>query len=970
MKIRRHTQILLAACLVLHAGMQSIAQEVSQEAVNTDTVLIPARTLVNIGFGKIPSQHITSSIAVVKGDDINKAFNLNVGNNLYGRLAGVHVAQGGSEPGAAVPSLFIRGRNTFGDASTTPLYVIDGFISNGSAISNAFMQLVPEEIESITVLKDAASTAIYGSRGANGVVLVTTKRAKQGPLQVSFSTRQGYSQAQQLPKFLNAYDYARLYNEARVNDGLSPLYTQADLDAYQSGSDPYFHSNVNWYDEVLRKAAPVASYDLTLSGGDPSIRYFVVLNAVRSGGLYKAFGSQSDESSNSNYGRYNFRTNLDVNLTKRFLIEFSIAGAVEQKNNPYNYTTASTFDLLAALPPNAFPVYNANGSFGGSALYTNPFANLLSTGFYQTNARTVLSSLKLTQQLDMLTPGLSVSAAISLNSYFRSGSAKTKQYARYAPVKTAGGADSAVLVSGSQKTSLTSTEETLDQYRNTIIQGFLQYNRNFGKHSINALLMFNRDEVTLFGPVSDPSNPTANSTDPYRSNAGAARINYVYNEKYIAEFSGSYMASNLFPKGNRGGLFPAGSVGWIASNENFLRDNKTISFLKLRGAYGLVGNDLILGPGLSTRYSVYTQTFGGNGYVFGTSNQALAGNAEGLLANPNVTWEREKTYNIGVDATFFHQLDLSLDYFNRDRYNILVASNSTLPQYLGAVTPFLNQGKANNKGFEIAVRYNSNTKKALRYFIEGNLSYYKSKILFNAEALQLNKGLYQTGRPIGQPLGLTAIGFYSADDIVKRAADPKSVPGVLTETIKAGDIKYADIGGPAGVPDGIIDGNDRTAIGKPFTPNWIAGLHGGLQYKGFDLDIVLQGVTGNSVNLAGNYFYAFQNNGQVAPIALDRWTPQTAATATYPRLSSVNNLNNYQASSFWQRDGSFIKLRSAEIGYSISNKTIQRLKLKAARIFVTGTNLFSIDRVKYGDPESLTGYPVLRTVTGGLRINL
>jgi TonB-linked SusC/RagA family outer membrane protein len=958
--------------LLLHGGVKSFSQTTAGDSTATDSV--PANryeTLVNIGYGTQPVKYVTSSVAVAKGDDINKTFRLNVGDNLYGRLAGLHVQQGGSEPGAAVPSLFIRGRNTFGDAGTAPLYVIDGYISNGSATSNAFMQLVPEEIETITVLKDASATAIYGSRGANGVVLVTTKRGKEGPLQVSFTTRQGFSQAQQLPKFLNSYDYARLYNEARVNDGLTPLYSDADLAAYQNGSDPYFRSNVNWYDQVLRKMAPVSSYDLTLGGGDKTVRYNVVLNAVRSAGLYKKFGNLSDESANSTYGRYNFRSNLDINLTKRFLIEFKVGGSVEQKNNPYDYTTTSTFNLLASLPPNAFPVYNANGTFGGSSLYTNPYANLLSTGFYQTNARTVLASLKVTEQLDMITPGLSASGAISLNSYFRSGSDKTKQYPRYTPIKTSTGADSAVLVSGSQRTSLTSIEETLDQYRNLIIQAFLNYDRTFGKSKLTAMAMFNRDEVTLFGPTGDPTNPTAASTDPYRSNAVAGRVTYVYNDKYIGEFSGNYMASNLFPKGKRGGFFPAGSVGWIVSNEAFLKNSKSLNFLKLRGSYGRVGNDLIVGLGLSTRYSLYTQTFAGSSYVFGTGNVALAGNAESLLANPNITWEKEESYNLGFDATIFKHFDLSVDYFNRDRYDILVASTSTLPQYLGAVTPFLNQGKSSNKGFEVAMRYNSNTaKKGLRYFIEGNLSYYKSKVVFNAEALQLNTGLYATGLPIGQPFGLKAIGFYTPDDIAKRAADPKSVPGVLTETIKAGDIKYADIGGPSGLPDGIIDGNDRIAIGKPFLPNWIAGLHGGFQYGGFDLDFVLQGVTGTSVNLSGNYFYAFQNNGQIAPIALDRWTPQTAATATYPRLSSVNNLNNYQTSIFWQRDGSFIKLRSVEIGYTLSGKLLGKMKAVGIRFFVNGTNLFSLDRIKYGDPESLTGYPVLRTLTGGARITL
>ena len=569
----------------------------------------------------------------------------------------------------------------------------------------------------------------------------------------------------------------------------------------------------------------------------------------------------------------------------------------------------------------------------------------------------------------MLTKGLSASADVSINNYFKSGSRKTKTYPRYAISMGSAGQPVYGTAIG-QQTSLVGSEQTLDQYRNIIIQAFLNYQRAFGKSEVTAMAMFNRDEITLFGPSGDPTNPTGNSTDPYKHNSGSGRATYVYNKKYIAEFSASYMGSDPFPKGKQYGFFPAGSIGWIVSNENFLSNSKAVNFLKIRGSYGVVGNDGILPLGLSTRYSLYTQTFSSSGYIFGTGNTSSGGLAEAVIANPNLTWEKEKSTNIGLDATLFKNIDLSVDVFNRDRYNILVASNSTIPQYLGVVTPTLNQGKANNKGFEVAIRYNSTDKKTFRYFVEGNVSYSKNKILFNAEALQANKGLLSTGTRIGQPFGLIAIGFFTQAEVDARALDPKSYPAPLTEIIKAGDIKFRDIGGPDGKPDGIIDANDRMPIGNPFTPDLIAGLHAGFQYKGFDLDFVVQGVTGNTVTLSGNYFYAFQGNGQIAPIALDRWTPQTASTATYPRLSSKDNLNNYQFSSFWQRDARFIKLRSAEVGYTLPAKWSGKAKLTSVRIFAEGTNLFSLDKIKYGDPESLTGYPVLRTITGGVKINL
>ncbi|WP_375444946.1 SusC/RagA family TonB-linked outer membrane protein [uncultured Fibrella sp.] len=961
---------LLVLCVVL-AGQSLVAQQVQKALPQNpavDTVLTYTKPgSVVIGYGTQPVGQVTSAISTVYGVDLEKNFNLNLGNTLYGRLPGLSVTQGGSEPGAATPNLFIRGVNTFGGASTAPLYVIDGYISSGAGTSNAFMQLMPEEVESITLLKDASATAIYGARGANGVVLVTTKGSKEGPLRISFTTKQGFNQAQYLPKFLNAYNYSTLYNEALVNDGLPAKYSDADLQAYRDRTDPVFHPDVNWYDQVLRSTSPVSSYNLTFGGGDKFVRYFVMLNALTSQGLFKNFGDQNEESSNSKYAKYNFRTNLDISLSARLSAEFKIAGSVEQTDNPNNYTTGSTFSLLATLPPNAFPVYNPNGSFGGNALYSNPVANLLSTGFYRNNSRTILTSLKLTEQLDMIAKGLSASAAISINNYFESGSRKTKQYPRYSISKGLAG-DTLYSPAIGQLTSLAGTEETLDQYRNLIIQAFLNYKRTVRRSDISAMLMFNTDNITVFGPASDPANPTANSTDPYRHNSAAGRFTYAYSNKYIAEFSMGYMGSDIFPPAKRYGFFPAGSVGWVASNEKFLKGNSAINFLKLRGSYGLVGNDIINSQGLSTRYA-FTPTFGGGGYFFGTGNTAVGGFAENAIANPNITWEKEETTNVGVDATLFNSIDISVDYFNRNRYDILVPSNSTTPLILGVITPNMNQGKANSRGFDFALRYSS-SRKNVQFFVEANLSYFKNKIVFNAEALQANTQLYGTGQAIGQPLGLKAIGFYSEADIAQRQIDPKNVPGVLTEIIKAGDIKYQDIGGPDGKPDGIIDGNDRMPIGNTGLPTLTAGIHTGLRYRGFDVDFVLQGVTGSTVYLGGNYFQAFQSNGQVAPIALNRWTPQTAETADYPRLSSKDNLNNYQFSSFWQRDGSFIKLRSAEIGYTLPAGLLDGIRIQTARFFVNGTNLFSLDRVPYGDPESLTGYPVMRTLTLGVKIQL
>jgi len=690
------------------------------------------------------------------------------------------------------------------------------------------------------------------------------------------------------------------------------------------------------------------------------------LNAITSQSLFKKFGDIADESTNSNYTKYNFRTNVDINITKRLAVEFKVAGAIEQTNNPNAYNTGGTFNLLQSLAPNSFPVINPNGTFGGNAQYSNPYANLLATGFFQNNTRTVLSSLKLIQQLDMITPGLNASVAISSNNYFEQGSIKSKNYARFSLTKGPLG-DTIYSNPIGQLTTLAGSEQTVDQYRNLIFQGALNYKRTFGKSEVTGLIMFNNDQVTLFGPSSNPSNPTANSTDPYKHNSSAARFTYAYDNKYLAEFSLGYMGSEIFAPGNRYGFFPAGSIGWIASNENFLKKSKQINFLKFRASYGQTGNDIIAPQGLPTRYA-FTPTFGGAGYNFGTANNSFAGFGENAIANNNITWEKEQHLNIGLDATFFKNFDISFDYFNRNRKDILVASNRTTPLFLGVNTPNLNLGKSSTQGFDLSLRYSNNNKKDLQFYIEANVSYSKSTIVYNAEVLQLNPGLLNTGLSVGQPIGLVAIGFYTPADIAQRLVDLKSVPGVLTEVIKAGDIKYLDFGGPNGTPDGIIDGNDRRAIGNPSIPRLIGGLNAGLTFKGFDLNLIFNASFGNTSYLGGTVFHAFQNNGQVGPIALGRWTPATAATADYPRLSAINNQNNYQFSSFWQRDGSFVKLRSAELGYTFPAKVTNRLKLNSTRFFLNGTNLFSIDNIEFGDPESLGGYPVMRTITVGFKI--
>ena len=892
-----------------------------------------------IAYGRQPAWKITSALSTVSGNDLQKVFTTNLGNTLFGRLPGLTVGQNGGEPGNDSPSLTARGVNTFGTGRDL-LIMVDGF-------EGTYEQLVPDEIESISLLKDASATAIYGLRGANGVLLVTTKRGSDSPLVVNFSTQQGFHTATRLPQFLGSYDYARLYNEGLKNDGKTPLYTDADLEAYRTGSDPYFHPNVNWYDEVLKKTAPIANYDLNFRGGNSTVRYFVMLNAIRSNGLYKNVGDMADESVNSKYSRFNFRSNVDINLTKRISASLTLGGTVEDKANPAANTTGNFFNSLATLPPNAFPVYNADGSFGGTSALTNPLANLLQTGSYTSNGRTLQSTLKLTEQLDMIAPGLSISAAVSFNNFFRSYSNKTKTYERYASTKSATG--ETLYTKYGQNTSLVGNEANSDQWRNTVFQGFLNYDHTFGKHDVSAVLLYNSSNYTSINNVT-----TAVESLPYKHVGLGGRVTYTNASKYIGEFSFGYMGSEAFPKSRRYGFFPAASVGWIASNEGFLKENATVTYLKLRGSYGLSGNDQLGGSRFmfEQRYP-YTAA-----YFFGSTNTQANGLAEGTAATTDLTWEKQKSLNLGVELTLAKQLDVSVDVFQNKRYDILAAPNRTVPQYVGVALPLLNQGKVSNSGFEATVRYSSKPTNQFQYSVEASGWYAQNKIDYSSEAIKLFDYQYATGLPIGQPFGLEAIGLF------KDQADIAASPRQIFTPVQPGDIKYKDQNG-----DGLIDQNDTRAIGNTSIPTLTISLHPRFQYKGFDLEFLFQGVSGRTAYFGGTYFQAFQNNGQIAPIALDRWTNETAATATYPRLSASNNLNNYRYSSFWQRDGSFIKLRSLELGYTLPIQLIEKIRLTNARVFINGTNLFSLDHLKgYIDPEVSSGYPTLRTVSGGVRL--
>ena len=904
--------------------------------LRVDTLL--QNDINRVAYGIQPKWMTTGAVSSVKGNEL-KSFVPNIANMLNGQIPGLVVQQWGCEPGADSPAMNARGVNTYG-SGTGLFIVIDGFQSTEAY----FQQLTPQEIESITLLKDASATAIYGSKGANGVLLITTKRGTSDKIKINFGIQSGFQQPLRLPEFLGAYDYATLYNEALVNDGKSPFYTPMDLEAYKTGNDPIFHPDVDWYGTILRKAAPITNYNFTASGSNEYFRYFVLFNVLDDRSLYRKAGNVSDFSKNGTYTRYNFRTNIDVKLSKRLQGAVTLGGTIEDKTNPgTSENTSGMFDLMSSIAPNAFPVYVSTGMYGGNSMYSNPLGDLMQTGYTSYNGRSLQAIFQLKGDLGFITPGLSVNGAVGFNTYFKSYSKKSRQYARYSVDRD--NADEIIYTTYGQNTSLAGDESSSSQWRDYSLQASLNYNRTFnGLHNIDAIYLGSYNDYVVTG------------TDlSYKNIAMGGRVTYSYDKRYIGEFSFGYNGTENFPKGHRFGFFPAGSLGWILSNEAFLKGNPILNYLKLRASYGIVGNDNIGG----IRY-MFDQYYDGYGYHLGNSNNVQDGLVQGKLANPDVTWEKEKKFNVGFEATLVNKIDVSFDYFIQKRSNILSQPYRTVPDYLGISRPDINIGKVDNKGLETSIRYNGIGKKDLTYFVETSLWYAKNKVVYNAEAIQENEYLYGTGRIVGQPFVLEAIGFFKDEDDILKS------PTQTFTDVRPGDIKYKDQN-----KDGKIDSNDYYPIGYTSMPQITLGLHGGITFKGFDMDIFFQGAANRTVYCGGKYYHAFQNDGTVSSIALGRWTPETAETATYPRLSSENNLNNYQASSFWQKNGNFLKLRSLEIGYTLPFQLSRKINLEKVRIFANGTNLFSLDHMDgFTDPETMSGYPALRTISFGLSIQL
>lgn len=950
--------------------------------------------VVVVGYTKQRKETLIGSVATITTKDLKQSPTANINNSLAGRLPGLMATQfGGGEPGVDKSSIYIRGKATYGDQN--PIVIVDGVERDMSYVS-------PEEIETFTILKDASATAAYGIRGANGVIVITTKRgAASEKASVSLKASFGVNTPVSYPEYLGSADYATLYNEARKNDAMRDggsytnlqLFSQQAIDNFRKAKgDNSDGLGYNWdYYDFLLKPGLQQDYNLSIRGGTDRARYYVLAGYFTQGGNYN-YVKRKDQ----DFTRYNFRSNIDINITKKWWTRLDLSAQITDRTGPG--TSADKLMELASTrapylpivvennshPDNEIYMYNHPGGllYGDGTNRRNILGELTRTGKLNENNTYLNGSFAMGFDLGFITPGLKVEGLFSydaseghwhrqtLNTY-KEGYAEFPSYSTFYPANgssfymNTGHYYGAYALGNKYDLDQTPGNDFShnDSKSRTYYQAKLDYNRTFDKvHEVTGMLLFNR------------SIEKKNADIPHCSQGITGHLSYYYDKRYLAEFNFGYNGSENFAKGKRYGFFPAGSLGWVISSEPFMeRTKEWLDFFKLRASYGLVGSDYSAGQRFL--YESYYQ--GGSGYSFGSNlGSGYNGSKEGNLANPQITWEKARKTNIGFDMQMFHQrLGLTVDAFYEYRWDIvtnLVGKKLGYPEIVGADASYVNCGKVKNWGVDLEIDWNDKIGKNFRYYIRPNFTFSRNKIVYSAELPVGYSYNRETGRRLDEHYD------YVFDHFVKdqTEADRLNSVGYMSwGTLIPGDCVYRDLN-----RDGIIDDNDKTVVGNPQFPEIQFGIPMGIQYKNFDFSMLFQGSAICDMQLKASAIYPFpiydsDQFGKVKKIHLKRWTPETTSSAKLPALHfGEDNINKRDDSSLYLYNASYVRLKSVEVGYRLPRQWIAKAKLEQVRIYAQGLNLLTFDGLKDVDidPESGNGwggkYPILKVFNFGIDI--
>ena len=978
-------------------------QEIVPGAKKELTVLLQEDTkalqeVVVVGYTKQRKETMIGSVATITTKDLTQSPTANINNALAGRLPGLIVNQyAGGEPGVDQSELFIRGKATYGNQSA--IVIVDG-------IERDMSYLAPDEIETFTILKDASATAAYGIRGANGVIVITTKRGKAAEkATVNLKASIGINQPIGFPEYLGSADYATLYNEARLNDAKMTgadisslnLFSQQAIDNFRRAKgDNSDGLGYDWdYYDFAFKPGLQEDVSLSIRGGTDKVRYYVLANYFSQGGNYK-YSNAGEYDSQTKFTRYNFRSNIDININRYLSTRLDLGARITDRNAPG--TTAGRLMTICATQPPYLPILveenahpqneeyiqqNPRGMLYGDNIYRyNLLGELSRTGYLNEKNTYLNGSFAMNLDMEFLTKGLKAEVMFSYDASegrwinrkldtYKDGYREYPKYATFMPIEGSDAYMAGGHYTGAYKTG---NKYDIDQTigngfshnasdGRTYIQARLDYNRLFSnRHEVTAMLLANR------------GNRTVNNELAYHSQGITGRFAYYYNQKYLMEFNFGYNGSENFAPGKRYGFFPAGSIGWVVSEEEFMKKASWIDFLKVRASYGLVGSDNV-----SSRFPYLAFYGGGSGYDFGNNfGTNVGGTSEGNLANANLTWEKARKLNVGIDFTTLNQrLALTIDAFYEYRFDIITDMNSDgimgYPDIVGKDAALQNLGEVSNRGVDIELSWNDKIGKDFRYYIRPNLTFSRNRLEYKAEVARKNSWRKETGKRLYENFVYVFDHFVAdqeeADRLNKIGYQPwgQLIPG---------DVVYKDLD-----RNGVIDDEDRTAMGNPRSPELMFGIPFGFQYKNFDFSVLLQGATKSSILLNGAAVFDFSQFeqdkiGRVKKMHLDRWTPETAATAKYPALHYGTHDNNKNGnSSLFLYDASYLRLKNVEIGYNVSPKLLRKFHVQQARIYVQGLNLLTFDKLGDVDidPETKSGdgaswYPIQKVFNFGIDI--
>ena len=978
-------------------------QEIVPGAKKELTVLLQEDTkalqeVVVVGYTKQRKETMIGSVATITTKDLTQSPTANINNALAGRLPGLIVNQyAGGEPGVDQSELFIRGKATYGNQSA--IVIVDG-------IERDMSYLAPDEIETFTILKDASATAAYGIRGANGVIVITTKRGKAAEkATVNLKASIGINQPIGFPEYLGSADYATLYNEARLNDAKMTgadisslnLFSQQAIDNFRRAKgDNSDGLGYDWdYYDFAFKPGLQEDISLSIRGGTDKVRYYVLANYFSQGGNYK-YSNAGEYDSQTKFTRYNFRSNIDININRYLSTRLDLGARITDRNAPG--TTAGRLMTICATQPPYLPILveenahpqneeyiqqNPRGMLYGDNIYRyNLLGELSRTGYLNEKNTYLNGSFAMNLDMEFLTKGLKAEVMFSYDASegrwinrkldtYKDGYREYPKYATFMPIEGSDAYMAGGHYTGAYKTG---NKYDIDQTigngfshnasdGRTYIQARLDYNRLFSnRHEVTAMLLANR------------GNRTVNNELAYHSQGITGRFAYYYNQKYLMEFNFGYNGSENFAPGKRYGFFPAGSIGWVVSEEEFMKKASWIDFLKVRASYGLVGSDNV-----SSRFPYLAFYGSGSGYDFGNNfGTNVGGTSEGNLANANLTWEKARKLNVGIDFTTLNQrLALTIDAFYEYRFDIITDMNSDgimgYPDIVGKDAALQNLGEVSNRGVDIELSWNDKIGKDFRYYIRPNLTFSRNRLEYKAEVARKNSWRKETGKRLYENFVYVFDHFVAdqeeADRLNKIGYQPwgQLIPG---------DVVYKDLD-----RNGVIDDEDRTAMGNPRSPELMFGIPFGFQYKNFDFSVLLQGATKSSILLNGAAVFDFpqfeqDKIGRVKKMHLDRWTPETAATAKYPALHYGTHDNNKNGnSSLFLYDASYLRLKNVEIGYNVSPKLLRKFHVQQARIYVQGLNLLTFDKLGDVDidPETKSGdgaswYPIQKVFNFGIDI--